>query len=152
MLNQGFNVTSLDIVNRNKTNVKLALYDGKKIPFPDNTFDIVIVSFVLIFIPKNIEEIVKELARVSRNYVLVLEDTPQTKLQVFFKKLWRLICSPTHPFVLFSRTKWIKIFEASGLSIKEIKDIKVKIYITPVYNLPQSIFYLKKKIKITDII
>ncbi|MCA9371997.1 class I SAM-dependent methyltransferase [Candidatus Woesebacteria bacterium] len=53
-----------------KTFIPIKKYDGKKIPFPDNSFDCVMIIDVLHH-DKNPEHILKEAKRVSRKYILI---------------------------------------------------------------------------------
>jgi len=40
-------VIGIDIVDKRVCNIPFKIYDGKKIPFPENFFGLVIISFVL---------------------------------------------------------------------------------------------------------
>jgi len=44
--NLGHRVVSLDVVDKHKCK-KPIIYDGRRIPYHDNSFDIILVSFVL---------------------------------------------------------------------------------------------------------
>ena len=55
------------ILNRNKTNAQFRLCDGKTLEFPDNFFDIVIASTVLLHLKvKTVEWYAKEIFRVLK--------------------------------------------------------------------------------------
>src|SRR3989338_10633379 len=45
--NKGVDTTCIDITDFNKTDLKLILYDGKNIPFKDNSFDNILLIYVL---------------------------------------------------------------------------------------------------------
>ena len=77
------NVTSIDI---HKSCEKADIYDGYKLPYEDNSFDVVLSMFVLHHIPHN-KEIIHELQRVARNRVIIVEDTPITLLQRFISSV-----------------------------------------------------------------
>lgn len=89
------NITSIDI---HKSCENAHVYDGYKLPYEDNSFDVVLVMFVLHHIPHN-KEIIKELQRVARKRIIVVEDTPVSVYQrmisrahyLFFKQSIHMI-------------------------------------------------------------
>jgi len=72
-------VTCLDVLEKSKCECYIK-YDGYRIPYKDNSFDMVIAAFCLHHIPHQ-KEILKELYRISKN-VFVLEDIlePENKI------------------------------------------------------------------------
>ena len=81
LTNRGYNVTAIDVVD--KSNGKCAkpiIFDGNKIPFEDEYFDVVIVTFVLHHID-NYENMISEIRRVTKRCAIIFEDTPVTKIQ-----------------------------------------------------------------------
>jgi len=76
-------VTSIDI---HKSCEDADIYDGYKLPYEDNSFDVVLSMFVLHHIPHN-KEIIHELQRVSRNRVIIVEDMPISVLQRFMSSV-----------------------------------------------------------------
>ena len=48
-------VTLLDIKNYNQTKLPLKIYDGKKIPFKDNSFDTAMIITVFHYFPQPVE-------------------------------------------------------------------------------------------------
>lgn len=120
--NMGHQVTSLDIIDLSNCK-KPQLYDGKRIPFGDKSFDIVLCSFVLHH-TSDWYELLKEMKRVSK-YIIILENTPENKLDDWFVKQhstshWGgvncLKCFKTNE-------EWIETFENLNLSIKKIEKI-----------------------------
>ena len=61
------------------------IYNGRKIPLKDHSIDLVIVAFVLHHVNHQLE-LLKEIFRVSKKYVLIIEDTPSNSLQKVFNK------------------------------------------------------------------
>ena len=62
-------------------NVDLTLADPRKLPFPEKSFDVVIVMYELqhIFNGKEVQEVVNEATRVARQWVILVEETaPET--------------------------------------------------------------------------
>lgn len=83
----GKRIIYMDVVNAGKCNRPI-IYNGETIPLPDKSIDLVIISFVFHHIPpKKQEKLLQEINRVSRKYVLVIEDTPRNSLQQWFNKI-----------------------------------------------------------------
>ncbi|MFQ6049901.1 MAG: class I SAM-dependent methyltransferase [Candidatus Paceibacterales bacterium] len=67
-------VTLLDVIDFNQTDLKLILYDGKKMPFLDNSFDVVLLICVLHHCDEPLE-VLKEAKRVTKDRIIIIEDT-----------------------------------------------------------------------------
>jgi ubiquinone/menaquinone biosynthesis C-methylase UbiE len=66
-------VVSLDVDDYNETNLPLLLYNGLQIPFPDDSFDVVLLLFALHHAEQP-TEVLREAHRVCRKQVIVFED------------------------------------------------------------------------------
>lgn len=75
--------TSVDI---HKSCEGADVYDGYKLPYEDNSFDVVLSMFVLHHIPHN-RDIMKELQRVARKHIIIVEDMPVTAYQRLVARL-----------------------------------------------------------------
>lgn len=73
-----------DVVDRGVC-VRPQLFDGRTVPFDDDTFDLGVCAFVLHHAPMQ-RRLLLELARTCRE-VLVLEDTPQSALEWMWTRL-----------------------------------------------------------------
>lgn len=63
------------IYSKNKKRIKLILSDAEKLPFKDNTFDVVYTYHFLWHIPKNHQEtIIKEMLRVTKKEGIIILD------------------------------------------------------------------------------
>jgi len=69
----GANFTLLDVVDYNRSAFPLHLYDGRALPFDDNTFDLSLLIFVLHHNPDP-RPVLREALRVSRHGVLIVEN------------------------------------------------------------------------------
>ena len=69
-------VTLLDVQDLNYSKLPITVYDGKEIPFKDNSFDVGLLLFVLHHC-QNPEQVLQEAARVSKK-LIILEDTFQS--------------------------------------------------------------------------
>ena len=89
----GYEVTPLDVADLSyDDSVKPVVYDGQKMPFEDNTFDVALLLTVLHHIDEP-DAVLRESCRVARR-VIVIEDIYENKLQ---KKL---------TFVMDSLVNW----------------------------------------------
>lgn len=114
--------SSADIEIRKKLNPLNEYHccDCRHLPFPDGTFDTVTAFFVIHHMPTPHEEVIRELLRVSRHYLIlydhVLHETLwKRRLQLWYWSLvdggekynsleeWNTLLAPVHPIV-FRRT------------------------------------------------
>lgn len=119
----GFIVTDVDINNISKTDMKPIIYDGKKLPFVNNTFDCVICNFVLHHTEHNlIPNLILEMKRVG-NIILISEDLNMNcidnilcKLHLFFKNNW----NSSSDVKILNDDEWKIIFDKLNLKILKI--------------------------------
>ena len=90
-------VSLVDVIDCNETDLPLTVYDGKKIPFGDKTFDIVTFVVVLHHAVKQ-EEILTEAARVARRKTILVEDTPKNVLEHCIDRACDAVTSFEHGF------------------------------------------------------
>lgn len=140
----GYQVTSLDVVNQSVCKIP-ELYDGKKIPYDDGSFDIVLCSFVLHHAP-NWYDLLNEMKRIGK-YIIIIENTPEISLDYWFIKIhsqseWGncLECFKTND-------EWLEIFRNLNLQVQNTKRIPRwyfpfadKPYFYPV---PSTVYVLK---------
>ena len=67
-------VTGVDVCDYSDHTIPFFVYDGKKLPFPDKSFDVVFFAFVLHHI-RDQEVIFREACRVARHKIVIFEDT-----------------------------------------------------------------------------
>lgn len=80
-------VTAVDVVDHNVTDIPLALYDGSRLPFPDQSFDVSLLVFVLHH-AADPAALLRETSRVTRSAILVVEDAPANVLERNLWKAW----------------------------------------------------------------
>lgn len=66
-------IIGIDIKDQRIEKIPFQLFDGKKIPFPDNFFDAVLITFVLHHSADPIS-ILKEAKRVAKEKIIIYED------------------------------------------------------------------------------
>lgn len=120
--NKGYDVVSIDVINKSRTNIKPVLYDGLNIPYPDNSFDVAILRFVLHHCYES-ERVLHEAMRVSK-YIIVSEDLyfsyPQKQLTYlidsFLNNEWR-----GHPHNNKTYSEWNILFKRMGFIINDFE-------------------------------
>lgn len=130
-------VTLLDIINFNQTNLKLVLYDGENIPFPNNYFDTSLLIFTLHHCLKPLK-VLEEARRVTKKKIIIIEDIPTPWINKVFLYLWDfsgylisfLVKPPGEkiPFNFKKVSGWQKIFKDFQLKIifqKEFQSYKI---------------------------
>lgn len=126
-------VTLLDITDFNQTDLKLVLYDGKNIPFPDNYFDTSLLIFTLHHCNYPLK-VLEEAKRVTRKKIIIIEDVPTSwinKIFLYFWDVWTSLPSlikPPGENIAFNFKKifqWQKIFNDFQLKIVSQKEFQL---------------------------
>lgn len=86
-LSEGIDVTAVDVVDHNLTSLPLMLYDGKRLPFNDDEFDVSFLVFVLHHAQEQVD-LLREAIRVTRSTVLIVEDMPGNAIERGFWRAW----------------------------------------------------------------
>ncbi|MBT3504635.1 MAG: class I SAM-dependent methyltransferase [Piscirickettsiaceae bacterium] len=134
---RGYDVSAIDIALSNLRNKRIwpvTDYDGMKIPFKDNTFDIIFSSNVLEHIP-HIFEFQKEMQRVLKPEGIAVHILPSSSWRFWSNmtemlKNWRLpLVHGEHAgnsFVeiyYFSRWSWSRLFRKTDWTIETLKSV-----------------------------
>lgn len=116
---KGLPVTALDIKNRSRVSTILpTIYDGKKLPFSDDSFDVSLLITVLHHTQDPIA-ILKEAKRVSKR-IIVMEDLYDRTFQKYATFLMDSIYNLeffNHPHNNMTEAKWKKIFAELNLRV-----------------------------------
>lgn len=121
----GARFTLLDVVDYNRTNLPLQLYNGKRIPFTDGIFDTTILVWVLHHLKtfQDQEGLLREVQRVTKNKVIILEVTPPDWIQWWLNTAWDVIANTPHgvqsTFRYRSIGGWRDMFHRLGFSITQ---------------------------------
>lgn len=120
-------VSLVDVLDCNETDLPLTVYDGRTIPFADKTFDVVTLVFVLHH-AVNQEEILSEAARVARAKIILVEDTPKNAMERCIDRACDAIMSFEHgfsnPATYRSVEEWRTVFRTLGLPLTYEQTIK----------------------------
>lgn len=122
-----FNNQRIEEAKKEKVYKKITLYDGNKIPYPDNYFNTVISNCVLEHIP-NIKLSLNEIYRVLKpgGYFLTSVMTDQWEKNLFGSKIFgKAYLSFMRKIQvhqnLFSNQQWQKYFKKTGFKIHSIE-------------------------------
>lgn len=118
--NKGYNIIGIDVVNKSKYYNPL-IFNGKIIPFKNKSFDVTISSFVLHHII-DCENMLDEIIRVTKKYILIFEDTPSTKIDKYLStKHSQSHWGTSNCFK--NCQQWIHIFKSKKLKIININKL-----------------------------
>jgi ubiquinone/menaquinone biosynthesis C-methylase UbiE len=116
----GCEMVPVDVEDFNETDLPMTMFDGKKLPFEDDSFDVVLLIFVLHH-AEDAKAVLDEARRVSRKSVVVFEDVTsnlwdRTMFRGFHKWLaWSEKIS--YPYREWKPAQWTEL--ASSLGMKE---------------------------------
>lgn len=135
-------ITGTDVRDIRETNIPFVPTDGQQLPFPDNTFDVILISYVLHHI-EEVETLLQEARRVCRGIVIVYEDTP--------RNLFHRASCFLHGFSYGSlfginkkckfrtRREWLSLFQKLHLALLRTGDIG---FFNPIHITARSLFIL----------
>lgn len=143
--NRKISITGIDVIDYNMTDMKFMKYDGKKIPFKNESFDTVIAIAALHHC-KNPSSMLKECVRVARRKIILFEDIYNNRLEEFFTKSVDYIGNHLEtsgvniPFNFLSVKEWKAEFARNDLKLKSMK----RVYPLPFLPSKHCIFCLEK--------
>jgi ubiquinone/menaquinone biosynthesis C-methylase UbiE len=142
--NKNAKVTSVDVIDLNETDLKLILYDGKTLPFPDNSFETSIIAYVLHHCEDPVE-VLKEAKRVCKGNIIIFEDIEVN----FFEKIADWIANKVFnhkdinmTYNFRSEEQWLEIFKSLNLKLVAIQNDVEKEWFYP---LTKHIMFVVKK-------
>jgi len=116
----GCTVVPVDVEDFNQTELPLTLFDGKRLPFPDDSFDVVLLIFVLHH-AEDVLPVLEEARRVSRKTVLVLEDVSSNFWdRMMFRGFHHWLAwseKISYPFREWRPSQWTQL--AAGVGLQE---------------------------------
>ncbi|HSW98863.1 MAG TPA: methyltransferase domain-containing protein [Candidatus Saccharimonadales bacterium] len=124
----GLAVTAVDVVDHNITNFPLELYDGKRLPYADGSFDAGLVVFVLHH-AADAGALLGEAARVCKRLIIV-EDTPGNRFErAAWKRLDYALNHAVHKDVAVAHAshsagQWQAIFKKGGYKTLEARGFR----------------------------
>ncbi|MFH1505512.1 MAG: methyltransferase domain-containing protein [archaeon] len=143
-INPSLKIIGIDIQANRKSKIPRKIYDGKKIPYPKNSFDIVMALDVLHH-TKDIFAVLNEMRQVSKRCVLIKDNFSHSPISKFLLGVGDWIgnvplgipCSFNYP----TPKEWKTHFKKAGLKIMK-QDLSFDVFISGKY---QPTFKLEKK-------
>lgn len=120
----GVEPTLTDLVFYDRTGFpRIEMTSPTEIPAPDRSFDAVMLLFVLHHMARweDQEALLDEVVRVARRRVIVIEDTPHSRVDRVMNTVWDKVLNLRHgvptPFTFRTADGWSEQFTARGLRI-----------------------------------
>ncbi len=118
-------VTCLDVVDCNRTDLPTVIFDGINLPFADRKFDVVLLSFVLHHAGKDQLKLLAEAKRVCRGKIIIYEDEAVSGSKSLFSKahggIYNWMYGTTTPCKHRSVKDWLRVFRENELRVEEKK-------------------------------
>jgi ubiquinone/menaquinone biosynthesis C-methylase UbiE len=138
-------ITGVDVINNNLTNLQLTIYDGKKLPFPQKHFD---TGITILTLHHCLDEIasLEEMVRVIEKRIIIIEEVYSNPFEkiVTYAIDWILNHIESFqvevPFNFHTDKEWHTIFQK--LKLKIVSEQRV-------YQLP-SWFLTKQKMYVLE--
>jgi len=122
-------IVGIDIVSPNRTNTKMCICDGKSLCFSDDSFNVVILSFVLHHTQYK-QKVLKECLRVTKRRLIILEDIYRSQVELLALKISDWIgnrpfsSEMSIPFNFDSTHGWLALFREIGASTTSFESIR----------------------------
>jgi ubiquinone/menaquinone biosynthesis C-methylase UbiE len=134
--NRDLKISGIDIMARQNSLIPVRLYDGKHIPYDDDSFDASMFIDVLHHVT-NMKELLTEAKRVSRKYILIKDHLYKTSFDFKVLKFMDKVGNKPHGVALeynyLKQKEWETIFKDMGLKIIS-KKTRILLYPFP-FNL-----------------
>ena len=147
----GVRPTVADVIayaNRDRSLPFIEVHDPFSVPVEDGSFDAVMLLFVLHHVAayEDQDRVLDEAIRIARTRVIVLEDTPRTRLDLAFNRGWDWLLNLRHgvptPFTFRGVDEWTKAFKERGLSIVSVETYRPRWPTLMTY--PHTLFVLDR--------
>ena len=147
----GVRPTLADVIeygNRDRTLPFIELDDPFAVPVGDASFDAVMLLFVLHHVASHEDQdrVLDEAVRIARSRVIVLEDTPRTRLELALNKGWDYVLNLRHgvptPFTFRGAEEWTQAFKERDLSIVSVETYRPRWPTLMTY--PHTLFVLDR--------
>lgn len=140
-------IYGVDIKDQRIIDLPFRVIGGKKLPFQDNSFDVVLITYVLHHAESHLE-LIKEAKRVSKNKIIVYEDSKEkglTNVALWLHKNTYKISAPfqKNHIRFYNTEEWEKLFNQLGLKVVFKKRIVPKF--SWLYPAKSILFVLTKR-------
>lgn len=139
---KGIDVTCIDIKDLNRTDLKLILYDGKKLPFKDNQFTTVLLVYVLHHC-EDPEQVLKECIRVTKRNIIIFEDPDPNFMTKFMDYIFNTIRGVKATMQFKTIGQWKSLFQELNLELVKVERNVEKQWFYPF--IEHVMFVVKKR-------
>lgn len=137
-------VIGLETINYRRSAMPLVLYGGMRAPFRDQSFDVVLLAFVLHHCDDGGLALLREALRLARKRILVLEDRYDHAVERLLTRCvdrllnrWEHAGIPT-PCRFRSSDDWQRLFRELGMGVETMRAL----HTTPILETRQLLFVL----------
>lgn len=142
-------IIGIDVFKRNEAKTTVVVFDGKKLPFANNSFDCVLLIDTLHH-AKNISELIKESVRVCKNTIIIKDHYVFGVFSFYVLKLMDWLGNKPYgvvlPYNYYSYKQWQQLYKRSGLK-KEDEINKLNIFSFPFSILFSSNYHFIVRLK-----
>ncbi len=133
-LRRDVRIEGIDVLVRPGAKIPVREYDGRRIPYPDRSFDVVLFVDVLHH-TTNAAELIREAVRVARRGVLIKDHACENAFDARTLQLMDRVGNERYsvalPFNYLARSQWTELFERAGASVESWTD-RIGLYPAPV--------------------
>jgi SAM-dependent methyltransferase len=126
-------IEGIDVLVRNDTKIPVRAFDGRTIPFDDNTWDV--VTFVdVLHHTLEVEHLLREAARVARSWVVIKDHFAESAVDRATLRFMDWVGNAPHGVVLpynnLPRVIWRQTFAQAMLELRSL-DERIPLYTFP---------------------
>ncbi len=129
-------VTVLDVVEPGFHKAPVVTYEGTRIPFSDQAFDVSLLITMLHHVPRP-EKVLAEAKRVTRGFVIVVEDLYRHTAE----RWWAIVRDSLynfefvgHPRNFRDRSGWLECFHSLGFRSERELEVRTSLLGLPILN------------------
>lgn len=120
---QGLSIVGVDIYKPSSPRIKVGVFDGRRVPFPDKSFDCVLLIDTLHH-TENPKALLGEAVRVTKRCLIVKDHYAQTPIANHVLKFMDWVGNRPYGVVLtykyLSSSQWEKVWTPLGLKVVEL--------------------------------
>ena len=129
-------ITGVDVLKRKKAQIPVTIYDGGRLPFPNQSFDCIMFIDTLHH-AHNSKGLLEEAKRVTKKNIIIKDHYADNSLSFFTLRFMDWVGNKFYrvnlPYNYYSKKQWDRIF--LDLNLKKVKEInKLNLYPFP-FNL-----------------
>ncbi len=126
---RGHHLTVLDVVKPALQKAPVVVYDGGRFPFADKSFDVSLLVTMLHHVPEP-EAIIREAGRVTRRFLIVVEDLYHHAFGRFWTGLRDRLYNFEffgHPCQFRKKDEWVRLFAKLGHPLVSDREVYTRL-------------------------